>query len=479
MPSHLRDRVSLQFFNELSGNKSEDDARYRKFLSLFGMLKDNVSPYSKRFLTSWQKKTNASYKSYAFLNDQRAYKRKYEDAWMAIVSFCIATNEPEEWKEDIPALATHWLESDKKAQRKLLNEKQCENLSKLVAYTIRKVPDFEGKINGFPLRKDKNDSQYTFIDLFAGIGGFRLGLENAGFRCDFSSEWNQQARETYYKNYGTWPFGDITHFTGDHEIEDIHGAIPEHDVLAGGFPCQPFSQAGQKMGFSDARGTLFFDIFKIAKKRRPAVLFLENVKGLRGHDGGRTFATIKRKLGEIDYQVHDAVLTAKDYGVPQNRQRIFIVAFRDNLMFKWPKPISCGDRKMLVGDILEKDTHDAFTISDRMWEGHQNRKKRNRAKGKGFGYSLFRKDAEYVNTISARYWKDGSEILIEQEGKNPRTLTPRECSNLQGFPKNFELHDSKKANYQQFGNSVAVPVIEAISTEILRSLKNNVKASMF
>ena len=302
------------------------------------------------------------------------------------------------------------------------------------------------------------------IDLFAGIGGIRLGFENVStdtIQCVFTSEWDKHAAETYRTNFpGEIVYGDIT------KIDE--NKIPDHDILLAGFPCQPFSQAGLKMGFADTRGTLFFDIERILIAKQPGAFLLENVKQLKGHDSGRTLKTILEHLVQIGYRnINVGILKARDFGLPQNRERIYIAGFRDDkIKFSFPQPLNIKTR---LGDILEKKVNDKFTISDKMWIGHQKRKERNKLNGKGFGYSLFNHDSEYANTISARYWKDGSEILIAQKGKNPRTLTPREAARLQGFPEEFIIHPSKKQAYRQFGNSVPVNVIEAIAFEMLKA----------
>jgi DNA (cytosine-5)-methyltransferase 1 len=303
------------------------------------------------------------------------------------------------------------------------------------------------------------------IDLFAGVGGIRMGFEKAAkgrIECVFTSEWDKYAAVTYKANHKEEEvFGDITKI---HESE-----VPKHDILLAGFPCQPFSQAGLKKGFADTRGTLFFDIERILLKRKPKAILLENVKQLKGHDGGRTLETILQHLKKAGYEnLHCKVLAAKDFGLPQNRQRIFIVGFRDKkVKFKFPEPTGKVTR---LGDILEKKVDKKYTISDKLWEGHQRRKIENKRKGKGFGFSLFNEESIYTNTISARYYKDGSEILIEQKGKNPRKLTPREACRLQGFPDTFKIPVSDVQAYKQFGNSVAVNVIEAIAKEMLRNL---------
>jgi DNA (cytosine-5)-methyltransferase 1 len=297
------------------------------------------------------------------------------------------------------------------------------------------------------------------IDLFAGIGGIRLGFAEA-FKEDiefvFSSEIDKYAQQTYYANFGEMPHGDIT------KIDEKD--IPSHDIILAGFPCQAFSIAGKRLGFEDTRGTLFFEVARIIKHHKPKVVFLENVKGFVNHDKGNTFKVVKETLEELGYRVFTKVLNAKDFGVPQNRERIYIVGFLDNeVEFEFPKSL---DKEVKVGDILDGKIPDKYTISDKLWAGHQRRKIEHKAKGNGFGYSLFDENSNYTSTISARYYKDGSEILIAQSGKNPRKLTPREAGKLQGFNENFKIVCSDVQAYKQFGNSVSVPVIRAISKEI-------------
>jgi len=301
----------------------------------------------------------------------------------------------------------------------------------------------------------------TFIDLFAGIGGIRIPFDELGCECVFTSEFDKFAQQTYEANFGELPSGDIT------KIDEKD--IPSHDILLAGFPCQAFSNAGLKRGFEDTRGTLFFDIARILKHHKPKAFLLENVKGLKSHDSGNTIDTIMRVLNkDLKYHLHPDVLNAKNFGLPQNRERIFIVGFKQQTNFMFPKPPKTKTR---LGDILQKRTSDKFTISDRIWASHQMRKKRAREKGYGFGYSLFNRDSEYTSTISARYYKDGSEILIEQKDKNPRMLTPREAARLQGFPNDFKIPVSKGQAYKQFGNAVPVSVVRAISKEMIRALK--------
>ena len=349
-----------------------------------------------------------------------------------------------------------------------------------------------------PFRNENKNPKFRFIDLFAGIGGIRLPFQQLGGECVFSSEWDKFAQRTYAANYGEVPSGDITQI--------IASDIPDHDILMGGFPCQSFSQAGLKKGFEDTRGTMFFEIQRILGEKRPKVFLLENVKQLKGHDKGRTLQTIlniltgesdlplddvpmsddaREALGKkLNYWVDYKVLRAADFGIPQNRERIFIIGFdRDyfgenidfNKIFKWPEPTNQPTK---VGDILESqeilDTlEDKYTISDKLWAGHLRRKAEHGIKGNGFGYSLFNRESSYTNTISARYYKDGSEVLIDQShlGKNPRKLTPRECARLQGFPDDFIVDAVSQGQiYKQFGNSVCVKVIQAVAKQIVTVL---------
>jgi DNA (cytosine-5)-methyltransferase 1 len=304
-------------------------------------------------------------------------------------------------------------------------------------------------------------SKFKFIDLFAGIGGMRIPFDELGGTCVFTSEFNKFAQQTYEANFHIIPEGDIT------QIDEKK--IPPHDLLLAGFPCQAFSHAGLKKGFEDTRGTLFFDIARILKHHKPKAFLLENVKGLKSHDGGNTLKTIMSVLeDDLKYNVIEPkVLNAKDFGLPQNRQRIFIIGFRNHTDFEFPEPPKNTTR---LGKILHKRTSDKFTISDRLWASHQKRKKRARAKGYGFGYSLFNRDSEYTSTISARYYKDGSEILIEQKDKNPRMLTRREAARLQGFPEHFLIPVSKGQAYKLFGNAVPVNVIRALAKKITKLL---------
>jgi DNA (cytosine-5)-methyltransferase 1 len=297
---------------------------------------------------------------------------------------------------------------------------------------------------------------FKFIDLFAGIGGIRIPFDELGGECVFSSEWDKFSQKVYFDNFGEMPAGDITKI--DPEF------IPEHDLLLAGFPCQPFSQAGLKRGFEDTRGTLFFYIARILNHHRPKAVLLENVKRFETHDNGNTYKTVRRTLEKLGYKVSKMVLNAKNFGVPQNRERIYIVGFQDNITFDFPAALNIKTR---LGNILEQKVDSKYTLSDPLWAGHKRRKKEHQEKGYGFGYSLFDKNSVYTSTISARYYKDGSEILVKQQEKNPRKLTPREAARLQGFPETFKITVSDTQAYRQFGNSVAIPVIREIARKMV------------
>lgn len=374
------------------------------------------------------------------------------------------------------------LQIQKKRQRLNMTQKELADVLGLPTYgdrTIRRWESGETKPSQIELNavlslsedqpyKQIEETPYKMIDLFAGIGGTRLGFQLTGeVKSVFTSEIDKFAVKTYEANFGDTPHGDITKIAASD--------VPDHDILVGGFPCQAFSQAGRKLGFDDTRGTLFFEIARILKEKRPKTFLLENVKNLRGHDHGRTYKVIMNTLDQLGYKTFTMLYKARDFGVPQNRERIYIVGFDPDQVPNWeafsePTPPRPETR---VGDILESNiSDDRFTISDRLWEGHQRRKIENKKNGKGFGYGLFSADSAYTNTLSARYYKDGSEILIEQKNSNPRKLTPREAARLQGFPENFKIPVSNSQAYKQFGNSVAVPVVNAIAKEVMKVLNN-------
>lgn len=329
-------------------------------------------------------------------------------------------------------------------------------------------------------RRNYVKDKFKFIDLFAGIGGMRLAFEKAGGECVYSNEWNKYCQQTYFANFGEKPDDDITKVNA----EDI----PEHDVLVAGFPCQPFSIAGvskknslgRKTGFEDkTQGTLFFDVCRIIKAKRPKAFLLENVKNLCSHDKGKTFKVIMESLEELDYKVFYKVIDGQ-YFVPQHRERIFIVGFdrkKYNMEFDFSFELSPKTPKPVMADILDESVEDKYTLSDKLWAFLQNYSAKHKAAGNGFGYGIAPLDG-ISRTLSARYYKDGSEVLIAQKNKNPRKLTPRECARLQGFPENFKIPVSDTQAYRQFGNSVVVPLISNIAELIvstINELDNNHK----
>ncbi|MGX5637677.1 DNA (cytosine-5-)-methyltransferase [Brevundimonas diminuta ATCC 11568] len=339
--------------------------------------------------------------------------------------------------------------------------------SPLAMETLRQAAEARSPAAASPQRA------FNFIDLFAGIGGLRRGFESIGGNCVFTSEWDRHAQETYQLNFrdNHPPEGDIREFSAEPD------KVPDHDVLLAGFPCQPFSIAGvskknalgRPHGFlCDTQGTLFYDTAEIIRAKRPAAFLLENVKNLERHDGGATFRTIMNVLrNELRYEVTARVISSEAW-VPQKRERIFIVGFREPTGFdlnalELPDPAQ-GPK---LGSIL--DPHDAvdpkYTLTPRLWEYLQAYKAKHAEKGNGFGYSVFGPN-DVTRTLSARYYKDGSEILVDQPGRRPRRLTPRECARLMGFEtkdRPFILHGSDTQAYRQFGNSVVVPVIEFIA----------------
>jgi len=310
---------------------------------------------------------------------------------------------------------------------------------------------------------------FTFIDLFAGIGGMRKAFEAVGGRCLFSSEYNKFAQETYLANFGEKPEGDITKIDA--------GSIPEHEILLAGFPCQPFSIAGvskknslgKAHGFLDkTQGTLFFDVARIIDKKRAKAFLLENVKNLTTHDRGNTFKVIRETLDGMGYKIYTRVMDGK-YFVPQHRERIFIIGmdkeiYGDEDLFKFPALPQTPPKA--IKDILENEVNPKYTLTDNLWKYLQQYAEKHKKKGNGFGFGLVDPDG-ITRTLSARYFKDGSEILIPQKGTNPRRLTPRECARLQGYDDSFKIVVSDTQAYKQFGNSVVVPLIYAIANRLV------------
>lgn len=363
----------------------------------------------------------------------------------------------------------------------LVEEPNLDNLYRAIQQKL-----FGNTSVPFPGPKEGKEL-FTFIDLFAGIGGFRMALQNLGGRCVFTSEWDKYSKQTYFANYGEYPFGDITK-------DSTKQYIPEKfDIICGGFPCQPFSIAGVSKkislgrlhGFADEKqGNLFFHIADIIEKHRPKAFFLENVKNLVSHDKKQTFKVIKETLEELGYSFDHKVIDGKHF-VPQHRERTLMVGFDkrvygDNVKFDFSQ-VELPEEKQQLKTILQENVESKFTLSDKLWNYLQEYAKKHKEKGNGFGFGLANPDG-ISRTISARYYKDGAEILIAQEGKNPRRLTPHEAGALQGYPiypintydktKSLVIPVSDNQAYRQFGNSVVMPLIQAVGNQILQRLKS-------
>lgn len=323
--------------------------------------------------------------------------------------------------------------------------------------------------------------KFRFIDLFAGIGGFRIAMQNLGGKCVFGSEWDAQAQVTYSTNFGEVPFGDITSAETKNFVPD------EFEVLCAGFPCQAFSIAGKRGGLEDTRGTLFYDVAEIIKKHRPKAFFLENVKGLTNHDGGKTLATILNVLrNDLNYFVPEPqIVNAKNFGVPQNRERIYIVGFRNDLNitdFEYPKPL---EKKLVFADVKEKEVPQTkYYLSTQYLQTLKNHKSRHQSKGNGFGYEII-SDNQIANAIVVggmgrernlvydpriTDFTPGTNIRSAVNNEGIRRMTPREWARLQGFPENYKIVVADASAYKQFGNSVAVPAIQATAELILAKI---------
>jgi len=367
---------------------------------------------------------------------------------------------------NVPEEVHRWIDEERQQHRMSQQEFVLSVLQKASLTPQTLLLPFE------QIRKDESvprDLPFAFIDLFAGIGGFRLALEGVGGKCVFSSEWDKYSQKTYKAWFGEIPEGDIRRIKP--------AAIPDHDILAAGFPCQPFSIAGvskkkslgRAHGFKCAtQGTLFFNIASILEMKRPPVALLENVKNLQSHDKGRTWATIKATLEDLDYVVFHKIIDAAPW-VPQHRERVYIVCFDKRVFganppFKFPDSPKAQPR---VKDILEAEPDNRYTLSIHLWNYLVEYAKKHQEKGNGFGYGLANLDG-VTRTLSARYFKDGSEILIPQAKKSPRRLTPRECARLMGFDDELPIVVSDTQAYRQFGNAVVPKVAIAVSQEILK-----------
>ncbi|MES2652035.1 MAG: DNA cytosine methyltransferase [Bacteroidota bacterium] len=399
--------------------------------------------------------------------------------------FKIRILEPDDNKE---AVLTHYLHNSKNGVSQFYKKDAIEFTKEILTYkypeeTITSFVAEEALQYGIfetfeiPFKPIENP-KFKFIDLFAGIGGFRLALQNLKGKCIFTSEWDKEAKRTYKANFGETPFGDITK-------EETKAYIPDNfDLLCAGFPCQAFSIAGKRGGFEDTRGTLFFDVAEIIKRKQPKAIFLENVKGLRNHNGGKTLATILNVLrNDLGYYVPEPqIINAKDYGVPQNRERIYIVGFRGDLgidKFEYPTP---QEKKVTFSEVKEENVPPTkFFLSTQYLQTLVNHKERHANKGNGFGYAIIPDDGisnaivvggmgrERNLVIDKRItdFTPTTHIKGEVNRQGIRKMTPREWARLQGFPDNYLIPVADASAYKQFGNSVAVPAIQATANKIL------------
>ena len=403
--------------------------------------------------------------------------------------FKIRIIEPENNKK---AVITHYLHNLHNGVKKHYEKAAKEYIKELVVYKCPEIKYdkvaedsaiqqllFEVEKAPFPTPENY---KFKFIDLFAGIGGFRMAMQRLGGKCVFTSEWDKEAQKTYRANFGETPFGDITK-------ESTKSYVPDgFDVLCAGFPCQAFSIAGKRGGFTDTRGTLFFDVAEIIKRKKPKAIFLENVKGLRNHDGGKTLSTILNVLrNDLGYYVPEPqTLNAKDFGVPQNRERIFIVGFRKDLNiteFSYPKPTN---KKVAFSQVKEKKVVPTkYYLSTQYLQTLHNHRNRHAAKGNGFGFEII-PDTGISNAVVCGGMGRERNLVVDHRitdytpqtkikgvvnREGVRKMTPREWARLQGFPNDFKIIVADASAYKQFGNSVAVPAIQATASKILETLR--------
>ena len=400
-------------------------------------------------------------------------------------------NKVAELESNKEAVITHYIHSNKKEVAAFYKKDAVNFAKEIIQYaypeeeitnTVAEDSMQYGIFDTFEIPfKPIENPKFKFIDLFAGIGGFRLALQNLGGECVFTSEWDKEAKRTYTANFGDRPFGDITK-------EETKAYIPDDfDLLCAGFPCQAFSIAGKRGGFEDTRGTLFFDVAEIIKRKKPKAIFLENVKGLRNHNGGKTLATILNVLrNDLNYYVPEPqIVNAKDFGVPQNRERIYIVGFRNDLEitnFEYPKPIG---KKVVFADIKEEKVPPTkYFLSTQYMQTLINHKARHEGKGNGFGYAIIPDDAISNAIVVGGMGRERNLVLdyritdftptthikgtVNRDGI--RKMTPREWARLQGFPDEYLIPVADASAYKQFGNSVAVPAIQATAEKILKLL---------
>lgn len=397
-----------------------------------------------------------------------------------------------EEEDNRKAVLTHYLHNYHNGVKDHFQEEASEYLKQIVEYKNEEenqnlvselaLQQLLFEVEDVPFPTPENYT-FKFIDLFAGIGGFRMAMQNLGGKCVFTSEWDENAKKTYRANFGETPFGDITKERTKNYIPD------DFDLLCAGFPCQAFSIAGKRGGFEDTRGTLFFDVAEIIKNRKPKAIFLENVKGLRNHNGGKTLETILNVLrNDLNYYVPEPqIVNAKNFGVPQNRERIYIVGFRNDLninSFSYPEPL---EEKVFFKKVKEKKVVPTkYYLSTQYLQTLINHKERHASKGNGFGYEII-KDDQVSNAIVVGGMGRERNLVIdnritdytptthikgEVNRQGIRKMTPREWARLQGFPDNYIIPVADASAYKQFGNSVAVPAIQATAEKIMDLIKS-------
>ncbi len=370
---------------------------------------------------------------------------------------------------DVPNEVQQWITSE--CARTKISQQQL--LLSILKGVSEGAPQYSLFVNPAVRIQVSSDSlPFKFIDLFAGIGGMRIGLESIGGKCVFTSEWDRNCQRTYAEWFGDTPEGDIVEI-----VKNRLDSIPPHDVLAAGFPCQPFSIAGvskknalgRPHGFDDAeQGNLFFSLATVIEAKRPRAFILENVKNLKSHDTGRTWNVFRSTLESMRYAVFSEVIDAAAW-VPQHRERIFIIGFDKDYFGESPSfifPPEPEDKAPRFESILEKEVDRKYTLTNHLWRYLKAYAAKHKAKGNGFGFGLAEADKP-TRTLSARYYKDGSEILVPQKGSNPRRLTPRECARLMGFPDTCRIVVSDTQAYKQFGNAVVPDVVSAVGQRVL------------
>src|SRR5713101_5179059 len=480
---HLRDlysRLELQHAEKGGALQKFDISDHNS--ALLSRLKNTASTNgaSREVVLGQQASRSAEREIRLNLPQQRdPHTRSWRELTDLLFAFGKVTNAFPHFPKDGRAIISHWLQNKQSypiGMSAAIRRQWLHFIAELLGKKSRRLKYEFVRSGDIPFPAPSRP-KFRFADVFAGIGGFRLGLQNLGGKCVFSCEIDEHAKTTYSKNFGEIPFGDIRRFTRRlRNGESIDSLIPDHDILAAGFPCQPFSKAGissriangQNTGFRcQDQGTLIFEVLKIVKVKRPQVLFLENVTNFKALDKGRSFSRLKRQIEkELGYSFFSGTLDCSSL-VPQRRKRLYVVCFRDKkIKFSFPE---LSGPELALSLVLDQLVEDRYTISNRLWRGHIKRTSRNLARGVHFTAFKAALDKP-ANTLVSRYGRDGKECLIPQTGKNPRLLSPRECARLQGFPDKFLLPEYDTRAYRQFGNAVVVPIVEAIGQKLVKKI---------